>query len=85
MRIPLPSMPRWLDRGLDWINRDLVGFKLGSYQPRRIDVLAIVLAIVAISLDGTFFNGWRYALLIDPWLFIFGGMVVAWFILGSEP
>lgn len=79
MQIPLPSMPRWLGRALDWINRD-IGPKRGRYQPRRIDVLGLVFAIVAISIDGMFFNGWHYALMIDPWVFVLGWMLATWFI-----
>lgn len=79
LKIPLPSIPRWLDLALNWANAD-IGPQLGFYQPRRIDILGLVFFVVAISIDGMFFNGWRYALLIDPWVFVLGWMIAVWFI-----
>ena len=78
MRIPLPRMPRWLDRALDWLNVDL-GPQLWFFQPRRIDILIAALSLTAIVLDGLFFHGWVYAVTVDPLLMILGIMLVAWF------
>jgi hypothetical protein len=79
MRIPLPPMPRWFDRFLDWSNADF-GPKLWKFQPRRLDLFIVIWAIIVSVVDGLYFHPWAYALIMEPLFVTLGLMSAIWFI-----
>jgi hypothetical protein len=79
MKIPLPKMPRWFDRFLDWFNID-IGPKLWKYQPRRLDLLIVVMGMISMVIDGLFYHSWTYSLVMNPLFIAFGLMASIWFI-----
>jgi hypothetical protein len=83
MKIPLPPMPRWFDQFLDWFNID-IGPKVWKFQPRRLDIIIVIMGIVAVVIDGSFYHSWTYALVMEPLFVIFGLMSSIWFARGTS-
>jgi len=70
MRIPLPRMPRWLSRGLDWVNAPVYG------PARRIDVVLAIGGLVCVAWYA-YAGGWQGALLGGA-LYILGVLTALW-------
>jgi hypothetical protein len=74
MKIPLPRMPRWFDRYMDWINEPI--WTRGRLELRRIDVVVAIGFFVCVA-----YYWWAagfLSALAGGLLYIFLAMVALW-------